>query len=225
VLVVRPQGLAPARRRRQRRVHRRLRRQRHRRPHHAGHHARRLQRRRITRDGFRTTTSTTSRDAQGHAARTRSRADRTRRFDHYMQKEIYEQPGSAQHLPRPHLDDEGQGRPRRAHHLRQGTRPARRVVLTGQGTALHAAMIGEYCSRTSPRSPPRRVRQRVPLPQPHHRGRHRRHRVSASPARPPTRWPRSGGEGPRRAGAGRRQRGRLDDLARDRCGRLPPRRP
>ncbi|MDX2147548.1 MAG: glutamine--fructose-6-phosphate transaminase (isomerizing) [Planctomycetota bacterium] len=66
-------------------------------------------------------------------------------FEHFMRKEIFEQPKSLRNTLRGRTD------------VREGkivlggvgtfAKPltlARRIVLTGQGTALHAAMIGEY---------------------------------------------------------------------------------
>jgi glucosamine--fructose-6-phosphate aminotransferase (isomerizing) len=67
------------------------------------------------------------------------------RFEHYMQKEIYEQPAALRNTFRGRISlDEGKvilgGLTTYAKELVR----ASRVVLTGQGTALHAAMIGEY---------------------------------------------------------------------------------
>ena len=66
-------------------------------------------------------------------------------FSHYMQKEIFEQPKSLRNTLRGRLDvREGRvvlgGIGERAKEMTR----ARRVLLLGQGTALHAAMIGEY---------------------------------------------------------------------------------
>jgi len=66
-------------------------------------------------------------------------------YDHYMQKEIFEQPEALRTTLRGRIDpDEGRivlgGLLSHANQLFN----ARKFVLTGQGTALHSAMIGEY---------------------------------------------------------------------------------
>ncbi len=66
-------------------------------------------------------------------------------YQHFMQKEIFEQPKSMRNTLRGRLDrDEGKivlgGLSTYAKELVK----ARRIILTAQGTALHAAMIGEY---------------------------------------------------------------------------------
>ncbi len=66
-------------------------------------------------------------------------------YSHFMQKEIYEQPKALRNTFRGRFDiDEGKvvlgGL---ADHARELIR-ARRIVLLGQGTALHAATIGRY---------------------------------------------------------------------------------
>jgi len=67
------------------------------------------------------------------------------RFEHFMQKEIFEQPAALRNTFRGRCQrEEGKivlgGLANFAKELVR----ARRVILTGQGTALHAAMIGEY---------------------------------------------------------------------------------
>ncbi|MCC6659709.1 MAG: glutamine--fructose-6-phosphate transaminase (isomerizing) [Phycisphaerales bacterium] len=67
------------------------------------------------------------------------------RFQHFMQKEIFEQPAALRNTLRGRLQrTEGKvvlgGLSAYAKELVR----ARRIVLAGQGTALHAAMIGEY---------------------------------------------------------------------------------
>jgi glucosamine--fructose-6-phosphate aminotransferase (isomerizing) len=67
------------------------------------------------------------------------------RFDHFMQKEIYEQPQAIRNTLRGRLQkQDGKvvlgGLAQYAKELVK----ARRIILTAQGTALHAAMIGEY---------------------------------------------------------------------------------
>ena len=66
-------------------------------------------------------------------------------YQHYMQKEIFEQPASLRTTFRGRLDhDEGKvvlgGLAQYAKELVK----SKRYILLGQGTALHAAMIGEY---------------------------------------------------------------------------------
>lgn len=66
-------------------------------------------------------------------------------FDHYMLKEIYEQPDSLRQSMRGRLDLRGQqiilgGISEYAREIAT----AKRVIFVGQGTALYAAMIGEY---------------------------------------------------------------------------------
>ncbi|GAB5496676.1 MAG: glutamine--fructose-6-phosphate transaminase (isomerizing) [Phycisphaerales bacterium] len=66
-------------------------------------------------------------------------------FDHYMQKEIFEQPRALRTTLRGRIDrDEGRivlgGLLNNAKELVR----SRKLIMTGQGTALHAGMIGEY---------------------------------------------------------------------------------
>jgi len=66
-------------------------------------------------------------------------------FSHFMQKEIHEQPKALRNCFRGRLDTRD-GRVilgGLSDHAKELTK-IRRVVLTAQGTALHAAMIGEY---------------------------------------------------------------------------------
>jgi glucosamine--fructose-6-phosphate aminotransferase (isomerizing) len=66
-------------------------------------------------------------------------------YAHFMQKEIYEQPKALRNTFRGRFESE-EGKVvlgGLADHARELTR-ARRIVLLGQGTALHAAMIGRY---------------------------------------------------------------------------------
>ncbi|MEO0511529.1 MAG: glutamine--fructose-6-phosphate transaminase (isomerizing) [Planctomycetota bacterium] len=66
-------------------------------------------------------------------------------FDHHMQKEIYEQPSALSTTMRGRLDhDQGKVVLGGLQGLAKELSKIRRFVLTGQGTALHAAMIGEY---------------------------------------------------------------------------------
>jgi len=66
-------------------------------------------------------------------------------FSHFMQKEIFEQPKCLQNAMRGRID-EREGKVvlgGLSEHAKELTR-VKRLMLLGQGTALHAAMIGEY---------------------------------------------------------------------------------
>ncbi|MBS0186825.1 MAG: glutamine--fructose-6-phosphate transaminase (isomerizing) [Planctomycetes bacterium] len=66
-------------------------------------------------------------------------------FSHFMQKEIFEQPKAISNCLRGRLNkDEGRIHLGGVGNLSKELSKIKRVVLTAQGTALHAAMIGEY---------------------------------------------------------------------------------
>ncbi|MCC6790240.1 MAG: glutamine--fructose-6-phosphate transaminase (isomerizing), partial [Thermomicrobiales bacterium] len=66
-------------------------------------------------------------------------------FSHFMQKEIFEQPKAIRNSLRGRLDvREGRVVLGGVARFDKELTKTRRVTLTGQGTALHAAMIGEY---------------------------------------------------------------------------------
>ena len=67
------------------------------------------------------------------------------RFDHYMQKEIFEQPAALRNCTRGRLDmhESRVVLGGIAKHDRELAR-VRRIILTGCGTAWHASLIGEY---------------------------------------------------------------------------------
>jgi len=66
-------------------------------------------------------------------------------YDHFMQKEIFEQPGSLRTTMRGRLDcKEGRVVLGGLSAFSKELVKANRIIVTGQGTALHAAMIGEY---------------------------------------------------------------------------------
>ena len=66
-------------------------------------------------------------------------------FEHYMLKEIYEQPSALRQTLRGRIDQRsGQVRLGGVEEFARDLAKARRIVFVGQGTALHAAMIGEY---------------------------------------------------------------------------------
>lgn len=66
-------------------------------------------------------------------------------FKHYMLKEIYEQPEAIKRCFQGRLDlRDGQVRLGGISEFARKLATAKRVVFIGQGTALHAAMIGEY---------------------------------------------------------------------------------
>jgi glucosamine--fructose-6-phosphate aminotransferase (isomerizing) len=101
---------------------------------------------RITRDGFRTSTihnvPVTPRMMQLELDLEQIELGS---YSHFMQKEIFEQPRSLRNTLRGRIDH-AEGRT-----VLGGLAPyakeivkAKRVILLGQGTALHAAMIGEY---------------------------------------------------------------------------------
>jgi glucosamine--fructose-6-phosphate aminotransferase (isomerizing) len=101
---------------------------------------------RITRDGFRTTTidniALTPKVMQLELDLEQIELGA---FDHYMRKEIFEQPKSLRTTMRGRLDEK-EGRVVLGGLLSFAPQlvKSRRVILTAQGTALHAAMIGEY---------------------------------------------------------------------------------
>lgn len=100
----------------------------------------------ITRQGFRTST-TTNANVTPKVMQLEMELEQIElgRFEHFMQKEIHEQPQSVRNCFRGRLHKEDGkiilgGLTSFAKELVR----ARRVTLIGQGTALHAAMIGEY---------------------------------------------------------------------------------
>jgi glucosamine--fructose-6-phosphate aminotransferase (isomerizing) len=101
---------------------------------------------RITREGFRTTTvdniAQTPKVMQLELDLDQIELGA---FDHYMRKEIYEQPKSLRTTMRGRLDEK-EGRVVLGGLLAMAPQlvKSKRVILTAQGTALHAAMIGEY---------------------------------------------------------------------------------
>lgn len=66
-------------------------------------------------------------------------------FDHYMLKEIYEQPDSLRNAMRGRLDEENATAKFGGLNLTpQQLRAVDRIVLTGCGTSWHSALVGEY---------------------------------------------------------------------------------
>jgi glutamine---fructose-6-phosphate transaminase (isomerizing) len=66
-------------------------------------------------------------------------------FDHYMLKEIYEQPESLENAMRGRLDDQDATAKFGGLNLTpQQLRSVDRIILTGCGTSWHSAMVGEY---------------------------------------------------------------------------------
>ncbi len=66
-------------------------------------------------------------------------------FDHYMLKEIYEQPESIRNAMRGRLDDEDGSAVFGGLNLTpQQLRSVERIILTGCGTSWHSALVGEY---------------------------------------------------------------------------------
>ncbi len=101
---------------------------------------------RITRDGFRTSTID---DIELIPKVMQLELDLDQielgAFDHYMRKEIYEQPKALRTTMRGRLDEkEGRVVLGGLNAFAPQLVKSKRVILTAQGTALHAAMIGEY---------------------------------------------------------------------------------
>ena len=66
-------------------------------------------------------------------------------FEHYMLKEIYEQPEALENAMRGRLDDaDGSAHFGGLNLDTQQLRRAERLILTGCGTSYHAALVGEY---------------------------------------------------------------------------------
>ena len=99
-------------------------------------------------------------------------------FKHYMLKEIFEQPDSLTTCMGGRIDLKNHrivlgGI---AEHWRRTDR-TRRIILTACGTAWHACLVGEFLLEQLARIPVRnRIRQRISLSQPDHRGWHGRYR-------------------------------------------------
>jgi glutamine---fructose-6-phosphate transaminase (isomerizing) len=75
-------------------------------------------------------------------------------FPHYMLKEIYEQPQSLRNAMRGRLSrDEGTAILGGLNMTPQELRGIDRIILSGCGTAFHAAMVGEYVIETLARIP------------------------------------------------------------------------
>jgi glucosamine--fructose-6-phosphate aminotransferase (isomerizing) len=101
---------------------------------------------RITRDGFRSSTvhnvAVTPKVMQIEMDLEQIELGR---FEHFMQKEIFEQPAALRNCFRGRVHkDEGKVVLGGLAALSKELVRAKRAVLMGQGTALHAAMIGEY---------------------------------------------------------------------------------
>jgi glucosamine--fructose-6-phosphate aminotransferase (isomerizing) len=100
----------------------------------------------ITREGFRTST-TDDTELSPKVMQLELELDEIElgSFSHYMQKEIFEQPKALRTCMRGRLDErEGAVVLGGLLALSKDLVRSRRFILTGQGTALHAAMIGEY---------------------------------------------------------------------------------
>ncbi len=66
-------------------------------------------------------------------------------FDHFMLKEIFEQPESLENTLRGHLlDDEGSARVHGLNMTDEELKQINRIVITACGTSWHAGLIGEY---------------------------------------------------------------------------------
>jgi glucosamine--fructose-6-phosphate aminotransferase (isomerizing) len=75
-------------------------------------------------------------------------------FDHYMLKEIYEQPEALENAMRGRLDDDAAGAHFGGLNLTpRQLRRADRLILTACGTSYHAALVGEYLIEEFARMP------------------------------------------------------------------------
>ena len=75
-------------------------------------------------------------------------------FDHYMLKEIYEQPESIRNAMRGRLDDQNATAVFGGLNLTpQQLRSVQRIILTGCGTSWHSALVGEYMIEEMARIP------------------------------------------------------------------------
>ena len=69
-------------------------------------------------------------------------------YDHYMLKEIYEQPESIRNAMRGRLDEQDGTAVFGGLNLTpQQLRSVERIILTGCGTSWHSALVGEYSDR------------------------------------------------------------------------------
>ncbi|MEM7623567.1 MAG: glutamine--fructose-6-phosphate transaminase (isomerizing), partial [Planctomycetota bacterium] len=101
---------------------------------------------RLTRDGFRTSTIDNV-ELSPRVMQLELELDEIElgSYTHYMQKEIYEQPQSLRNCLRGRLDtNEGRVVLGGLKSFEKELVRSRRVIIAGQGTALHAGMIGEY---------------------------------------------------------------------------------
>jgi len=100
----------------------------------------------ITRDGFRTSNlDNVSLDAKVQQLEIDLEEIEMGAYSHYMQKEIFEQPTSVRNTLRGRLDlTDGRIVLGGVSNFAKELIRSRRIILAAQGTALHAAMIGEY---------------------------------------------------------------------------------
>jgi glutamine---fructose-6-phosphate transaminase (isomerizing) len=101
---------------------------------------------RLTRDGFRTTTvDNVELSPKIMQLEMDLEEIELGSFEHYMLKEIYEQPEALRRCLKGRLDkNEGKVVLGGLNAFAKELVKSRRVILTAQGTALHSAMIGEY---------------------------------------------------------------------------------
>ncbi len=101
---------------------------------------------RLTRDGFRTTTvDNVELSPKVMQLEMDLEEIELGDFEHYMLKEIYEQPDALRRCLKGRLDkNEGKVVLGGLNTFAKELVKSRRVILTAQGTALHSAMIGEY---------------------------------------------------------------------------------
>jgi glucosamine--fructose-6-phosphate aminotransferase (isomerizing) len=75
-------------------------------------------------------------------------------FDHFMLKEIFEQPETVENAMRGHLlEDEGSSRVHGLKMSDEQLKGVRRIVITACGTSWHSALIGEYLIEEMARIP------------------------------------------------------------------------
>lgn len=100
----------------------------------------------LTRDSFRTTTiDNTPVSPKIQQLELELEQIELGRFSHFMQKEIFEQPAALRNTLRGRLDhSNGRVVLGGVGELMRDLVKTKRLVVLGQGTALHAAMIGEY---------------------------------------------------------------------------------
>ena len=133
---------------------------------------------RLTRDSFRTTTvDNVPITPQVRELEFDLEQIELGQYDHFMQKEIHEQAQALRTCLKGRADSrEGKIVLGGLADLARTLVKARRIIFVGQGTAFHAAMIGEYLMEDLAKIPCEvEFSERVSLPQPYYRRGHGRH--------------------------------------------------